>query len=79
MRILISLKTWQYNYHSAFFKFYLLYDVDILINLKQRCLFLGLIYGYNPELCPDRSELSAEVMVGGDFVQAIVDAPKADM
>ena len=38
-------------------------------------LFTGLIYGYNPEICPDRSEVNAEVMIGGDLVQAVVDAP----
>jgi len=41
-------------------------------------MFTGLIYGYNPEVCPDRSEVTAELMVGGDFVQAVVDAPEMD-
>ena len=36
---------------------------------------LGLIYGYDPKNCPNRQYISAQVMVGGPFVRAVVYAP----
>ena len=37
----------------------------------------GFLYGYNPEVCEDRSGITAQVMVGGPFVDAVFAAEDA--
>ncbi|XP_076811192.1 uncharacterized protein LOC143455290 [Clavelina lepadiformis] len=38
---------------------------------------IGLLYGYNPEVCEDRSGITAQIMVGGPFVDAVFAAEDA--
>ncbi|XP_076807781.1 uncharacterized protein LOC143451053 [Clavelina lepadiformis] len=38
---------------------------------------MGFLYGYNPEVCEDRSGITAQVMVGGPFVDAVFAAEDA--
>lgn len=37
--------------------------------------FLGFLYGYDPSGCEDRGQMTADVLIGGDLVNRIVNAP----